>query len=185
MENVKFLSEEELESGIDFIKQSPDNEGLLKMIVCRPRKDKREILKEGEITLTEGLVGDSWKSRVLARNEDWMEQIERQITIMNSRAITLIAASEDRWPLAGDQLYVDLNLDINNLPAGSRLSIGEVILEVTDKPHLGCRKFAKRYGMEAMKFVNSDMGKNLHLRGINAKVIRGGKIATGDIVKKL
>ena len=104
---------------------------------------------------------------------------------MNARAIALLAQSEDRWSLAGDQLYVDLNLSEDSLPPGTRLAIGEAILEVSAQPHTGCQKFSARFGVEAMKFVNSPEGKRLHLRGINAKLLQGGTVRVGDIVRKL
>ena len=108
-----------------------------------------------------------------------------QLNIMNARVARLIAGSPERWPLAGDQLYIDMNLSDDNLPPGTRLSLGEAIIEVTAEPHLGCQKFKQRFGEAAMKFVNSDRGKILKLRGINAKIVRGGVIRSGDVARKL
>src|SRR5918997_1726577 len=106
-----------------------------------------------------------------------------QLNVMNSRVIALVARSRDRWPLAGDQLYLDLDLSKDNLPAGTRLALGAAVIEVTAQPHTGCKKFVERFGVEAMKFVNSEMGKRLCLRGINAKVIEPGVIRIGQTAK--
>ena len=108
-----------------------------------------------------------------------------QLTIMNSRVIGLVAQNKDGWQLAGDQLFIDLDLSVENLPAGTRLLLGEAIIEITAIPHTGCRKFSSRYGPDATKFVNSPVGKDLRLRGINAKVVQGGKIRVGKAVRKL
>jgi MOSC domain-containing protein YiiM len=104
---------------------------------------------------------------------------------MNARAIALLAQDEARWPLAGDQLYIDLDLSAENLPPGTQLQIGSAVIEVTAQPHTGCQKFMARFGADALKFVNSAVGKELHLRGINAKVVQGGVIQAGDTVRKL
>lgn len=184
MLHVNHLSIPELEAGMDLIRQSPRDNGVLKMIVRRPTVDEREILNEGELSLEEGLVGDTWKERFNRHSPDGSANPDAQITIMNARAVDLLAQSEDRWALAGDQLYVDLELSDENLPAGTRLAIGSAVLEVTAVPHTGCAKFAERYGTDATKFVNSPEGKRLHLRGINTRVVRPGTVRAGDVVRK-
>jgi MOSC domain-containing protein YiiM len=185
MLNVQYLSMTELEAGMDPIRQSPKDRGTLKMIVRRPSVDEREVLQEGELDTTEGLVGDTWKVRISVHSTDGTPNINKQITIMNARTVALLAQSEEHWPLAGDQLYVDLDLSDDNLPPGTRLSIGSAILEVSADPHTGCHKFSSRFGVEALKFVNSPEGKRLHLRGINTKVLQAGTIKVGDVVRKL
>jgi hypothetical protein len=175
----------ELEAGLDEIRRSPQEEGVLEMIVRRPRIDAREVLQEGELDLQKGLVGDNWRARGSAGTADGSAHPDMQLNIMNSRAIALVAQDKARWPLAGDQLYVDLDLSAENLPPGSRLAIGSCMIEVTAVPHTGCDKFMERYGADAARFVNSAIGRQLHLRGINAKVVRGGVIRVGDIVKKM
>lgn len=117
--------------------------------------------------------------------EDRSAHPEMQLNIMNARSIALIAQTSDRWKLAGDQLYIDLDLSDENLPIGSRIAIGSAILEITPIPHNGCKKFTERFGIDAVKFVNSIIGKTLHLRGINAKIIQSGSIKAGDVVKKI
>jgi hypothetical protein len=176
---------EELEAGLDEIRRSPRNEGVLKLIVRRPRTDEREVLNAGELNSAEGLAGDSWKTRSSSRTPDGSAHPEMQLNIMNSRVIALIAQDEDRWQLAGDQLFLDMDLSDENLPAGTRLALGSAVIEVTAQPHTGCKKFVARFGLDAMRFVNSDLGKQLHLRGINAKVVRAGVIKVGDVAKKV
>jgi MOSC domain-containing protein YiiM len=185
MLNVQYLSMIELEVGMEHIRQSPKDQGTLKMIVRRPSVDEREVLHEGELNTAEGLVGDTWKVRVSVHSKDGLANPNKQITIMNARTIALLAQSEEHWPLAGDQLYVDMDLSDDNLPPGTQLAIGSAILEVSPDPHTGCQKFSSRFGVEALKFVNSPEGKQLHLRGINTKVIQAGTIRVGDVIRKV
>jgi MOSC domain len=153
--------------------------------VRRPRVNEREVLEEGELHTTEGLVGDSWKKRRSSRTPDGKAHPEMQLNIMNSRVIALVAQHKERWPLAGDQLFIDMDLSDENLPAGTRLALGSAVIEVTPQPHTGCKKFVSRFGLDAMKFVNSTLGKQLHLRGINARVIQPGTIRVGCLIKKI
>lgn len=176
---------EELEAGLEEIRKSPNDKGVLEMIVCRPKENERQILETGELDLELGLVGDNWKTRGSSRTNDGFGHPEMQLNIMNSRAVSLIAQTKNRWQLAGDQLFIDMNLSDENLPTGSRIKIGTAIIEITAIPHNGCKKFTERFGIDAVKFVNSPIGKELHLRGINAKVIQPGIISVGDQVKKL
>jgi MOSC domain-containing protein YiiM len=183
--SVKYLTAEELEAGLEDIYLSPKDNGVIKMIVCRPDVEKRKVLPEAKLDLVEGLVGDNWKARGSTGTPDGSAHPEMQINIMNSRVIALLAQEQERWQLAGDQLYIDMDLSAENLSVGTRLALGSAVLEVTAKPHSGCKKFAARFGQDAIKFVNSPLGKELHLRGVNAKVIQSGIIQTGDIVKKI
>lgn len=173
----------DLESHLDAIRQSPHDQGVLEMIVCRPNVDQRRMLFEAELSVSEGLIGDSWLSRGNYRGGP--ANPDCQINIMNSRVASLVAQDRDRWQLAGDQLYVDFDLSDDNLPPGSQIAIGTAILEVTAEPHTGCKKFTSRFGSDATKFVNSVEGKRLHLRGINARVIQSGLIRTGDAITKI
>ena len=182
---VKPLSTAELEAGLDHFRQAPKDEGVLELIVRRPQAGEREILPEGQLDLAEGLVGDNWRARGSRTTDDGAAHPEMQLNLMNSRVIAHIAQDPNRRQLAGDQLFVDLDLSKTNLPAGTRLAIGTAVIEVTPVPHNGCAKFVERFGADAMKFVNSPVGKELCLRGINAKVVQPGTVHAGDLVKKL
>ena len=183
--DTKVLTFAELDKGLDNVRQSPKDEGTVKMIVRRPEDDGREILEIAELDPKYGLIGDNWKSRGSKHTPDGLANLNAQITIMNSRLIELLAQGKERWPLAGDQLYIDMDLSDENLPPGTRLKIGTAVVTVSSEPHTGCKKFAMRYGTDAMKFVNSKVGKRLHLRGINARVIEAGIVRVRDLVRKV
>ncbi len=180
-----FLSTSELEAGIDDIKLSPTDRGVVEKIVCRPAVGERRELDAAQLDVQLGLVGDNWLSRGYKKTPDGQAHPGMQLNLMNARAIALIARSEDRWQLAGDQFYVDLDLSPANLPPGSRLLIGDAVIEVTAEPHLGCSKFIARFGRDAALFVNSAAGKSLNLRGINARIIQSGKVQRGSVISKI
>ena len=183
---VTHLTTAQLEAGLDEIVQSPKDAGELQLIVRRPRVGQREVLEEGQLDTVEGLVGDTWRFRGSSRMPDKTSpHPDMQINVMNARAIALIAQDSKRWALAGDQLFVDLDLSQENLPPGTRLAIGSAIIEVTAQPHTGCGKFVERFGLDAMKFVNSPRGRQLSLRGINARVVQAGAVRRGDIARKI
>ncbi len=180
------LTTDELEAGLDDVRRSPVDDGRLDLIVRRPEIGAREILDVGELTLDQGLAGDTWHQRPSRRTDDGGPHPEMQLNIINARLSTLIGGDDvDRRALAGDQLHVDLDLSEANLPAGTRLAIGDAVVEVTAQPHTGCAKFAARFGAEALRFVNVGAGKELRLRGINAKVVTPGTIRPGDAIRKL
>ena len=181
---VVHLGDQELEAGLEDIRRSPQDEGRLELIVVRPRAGVRQELAEGDLDPARGLVGDSWPYRTHPRTGA-QPNPDTQINVMNARVAALVAQSRDRWALAGDQLFVDLDLSAANLPPGTRLAVGDAIIEVTAEPHTGCAKFVQRFGVEAMKFVNSPVGRRLNLRGINARVVQAGRIRGGGMVKKL
>jgi len=184
-EGIRHLATEELEAGLEHIRQAPRDHGRLALIVRRPAVDARQVLDVGQLDVSTGLVGDTWQVRGSSRTADGAAHPDMQLNIMNARAIALLAQDPARWSLAGDQLYVDLDLSEENLPPGTRLAIGTAIIEVTAQPHTGCKKFMARFGADALKFVNSPVGRALHLRGINARVVQSGEIHTGDTVHKL
>jgi hypothetical protein len=175
----------ELTDGLDQILRSPNDEGDLKLIVRRRGESEREVLTEAALDLSEGLVGDTWRSRGSRRAPDGLADPKMQLTVMNARVAALVAVDDYRWKLAGDQLYVDLDLSEANLPPGSRLAVGSAVIEVTDAPHLGCKKFRERFGEDALRFVNSDVGRKLRLRGVNTRVIAPGRVRPGDTIRKL
>lgn len=185
MSTAKQLSTAELEQGLDHILQSPKDEGALELIVKRPEVDQRESVPTARLDVEQGLVGDNW----LARG-DWQiaggaADPEMQLNIMNARVAALVADDPDRRQLAGDQLYLDMDLSYENLPPGTQLAIGDAVVEVTEPPHTGCKKFAKRFGKDAIVFVNAGLGKQLNFRGICAKVVQSGDIKIGDRAQKI
>jgi len=182
---MKHLSMTELEAALEHLRAAPKDDGVVHLIVRRPRVNEREVVEEAELDPVNGLVGDSWCFRGSSKTPDGGPHPEMQINIMNSRVAALVAQEKDRWSLAGDQFYIDMDLSKQNLPAGSRLAIGSAVLEVTSWPHTGCQKFVSRFGVDAMKFVNSEVGKELCLRGINAKVVQAGTVRLGTTAKKI
>lgn len=177
-----FLKRAGLEAGLDHIRASPGDNGILEMIVRRPEVGEREMSEEGVLDLDEGLVGDMWLRRGSRDKITGTPDAKRQITVMNARCAALVAQGRERWQLAGDQLYVDFDLSVANVPAGTRLRIGSAVIEATTEPHLGCSKFQTRFGWDAVLFVNSRVGRELRLRGLSAKIVTGGQIRTGDKV---
>lgn len=182
---LKHLPITELEFSLDLIKESPKDNGVLEMIVRRPETETREIINSCEINLTNGLEGDNWKARGSSSTPDHSADPEAQITLMNSRVIQLLSVDKENWQWAGDQLFVDIDLSIENLPPHSKLQIGSVILEISAKPHTGCKKFSGRFGVEALEFISTPLGKSLRMRGVNTKVIQAGEIKIGDLIKKV
>lgn len=183
---VTHLTTAQLEAGLDDIRRSPADAGALQLIVRRPRVNEREVLDEAQLDTVEGLVGDTWRFRGSSRMADKTQpHPDMQINVINARLIALVAQEAARWKLAGDQLYLDLDLSQKNLPPGTQLAIGTAVIEVTPQPHTGCGKFVERFGLDAMKFVNSPVGRELCLRGINARVVQSGTIRRGDIATKV
>lgn len=179
------LTEDELQARLAELGGSSADNGTLEMIVCRPNAGERRVLEHADLSLADGLIGDNWRARGSRHTEDGSAHLEMQITLMNSRIIQVIAQDRSRWPLAGDQLFIDLDLSYDNLPPGQRIAIGTVVLEITDVPHIGCKKFTERYGRGASRFVNSSEGRQLRRRGVNSRIIHPGALCIGDIVSKI
>jgi len=175
---MEHATSEDLIAGLEHVRSSPADRGTLELIVRRPAENEREVLDEGELDLEVGLVGDRWHLGSSPTNDS-------QLTLMNARVAQLVARSRERWALAGDQLYVDLDLSVENLPAGTRLAIGEAVIELTEIPHTGCAKFSARFGTDALKFVNKSPGRELRLRGANARVVTPGTVRVGDPITRL
>ncbi len=175
----------ELLAGLDEIQASPGDDGAIKLIVRRGAESEREVLVAADLDPVEGLVGDTWRTRGSRRTPDHAADPKMQLTLMNARVAALVAGDQERWSLAGDQLYVDLDLSEANLPPGAQLAVGSALIEVTDAAHLGCAKFRARYGEDALQFVNSELGRRLRLRGVNTRVVRGGRLVLGDAMRKV
>jgi hypothetical protein len=178
------LTMTELEAGLDNIQRAPRDAGVVELIVRRPQAEARQAQESARLDTVEGLVGDNWRWRHSARSADGWPNPDTQLTLMNARVAALVARQKERWPLAGDQLFVDMDLSAANLPPGTRLSIGSAEIEITGEPHTGCKKFAARFGAEALRFISSAMGRSLNMRGVYAKVVRPGTVTVGDVARK-
>jgi MOSC domain-containing protein YiiM len=176
---------EELDEFVAEVEAAPADGGTLELIVRRPAVGEREVLEVGELSLTAGLVGDTWDQRPSTRSVDGGPHPDMQLNVMSARVVAFLAQDPDRRAQAGDQLYLDLDLRHENLPAGTRLAIGTAVIEITDQPHTGCAKFTQRFGLDALRWVNSDEGKRLRLRGLNAKVVVPGTVRRGDRIAKV
>lgn len=172
----------ELETRLEDILAAPKDAGPIEMIVRRPAEDQREIVDTAQLSTSAGLVGDNWVARV---DDNGDPHMAAQLTLMNARVADAVAATRDRWPLAGDQIYVDMDISHENLPAGSRIKVGDAVVEISNVPHTGCAKFSGRFGREALRFVNVGDGKANRFRGVNAFIVEDGSIAVGDKVAKL
>lgn len=176
---------DELEAGLADVMDAPADEGLLRLVVRRPGPGLREVLTEGQLDEEVGLVGDDWINRPGMGSEG--PHRYAQVTVMNARFCQLIAGDPrpESWAPSGDQLYVDLDISEANLPAGSRLAVGEAVLEVSDHPHTGCAQFRERWGADALRFANGPRFRHLRLRGANTMVVRSGLVRPGDLARKL
>src|SRR3954454_20434403 len=182
MADVGHRTTGELEAALPRLRESPSDRGTVELIVRRPAVGQRELVAAAELSVEEGMVGDSWLERGSRHTPDGSAEPERQLTIMNARAIALFAGDDRaRWAEAGDQLYLDMDLSDENLPPGTQLQLGTAVIEVTAAPHTGCAKFVQRFGIDAARFVNSPEGAALHVRGINARVVTGGTVRAGDM----
>ena len=170
----------ELEAMIDGIRDAPADTGVVELIVRRPEADEREVVSEVRLDVDEGLVGDSWRARGNRHTPDGSADPEAQLTVMNARAADAVAGDVSRWPLAGDQIYADFDIGVEHLPPGTRITIGDAELEVSEKPHTGCAKFSARFGTDALRFVNSPEGRRLRLRGMNTRITKSGTVRVGD-----
>jgi hypothetical protein len=182
---MAFLSTEELEAAVDDLRGAPRERGTVELIVCRPAVGERSILDEAALDPEAGLTGDNWRRRPSRSTPDGKADPAKQITVINDRLARLLAGGEDGREEAGDQLYVDFDISVDHLPAGTRVQVGEAVIEISEAPHTGCAKFSSRFGPDAMRFVNSPVGRELRLRGLNARVVVPGPIRRGDAVVKL
>ena len=182
--NPQHLTPIELAQGLALIRAAPRDIGVLHQITYRPAVGARTSPTVATLTPAQGLVGDNWQDRLCKHTPDGGPDPLRQITLMGARAVALIARQPERWALAGDQLFVDLDLSAENLPPGTCLQIGSAVLEINGIPHTGCKKFAERFGVAALKFFNNPAGKALRLRGIHAQVVVAGEVRVGDKVTR-
>jgi len=166
------------------VEAAPKAEGRLEAIVLRPTRETRRTVDEADLDAERGVVGDNWLERGSSSSPDGSAQLDSQVTLISTRVLAAIEPDPGRWPLAGDQLYVDFDLSQENLPIGALLEVGDAVLEVSPAPHIGCAKFSARFGSDALKWTNSPIGRELRMRGMNAMVVRGGTVRVGDAVRK-
>lgn len=153
----------------------PKDAGKLALIVARRDDGQRETPERVVLTPEEGVPGDAWL-------RDCPEKADAQITIMRSDFAQLVANGQP-LTLPGDNLLADLDLSCANLPTGSRLRLGEALLEVTPEPHNGCLKFRQRFGKDALRITADRRYRDLRLRGIYVKVVEAGAVAVGDAIE--
>jgi MOSC domain-containing protein YiiM len=178
----------ELERSLHELRAAPTEQGRVHLVVRRPGNGDREVLDEGYFDAADGLAGDNWLSRATSRAVAAGRHLDAQVNVMSARMVRLLADTAEEQAYAGDQLFVDLDISVANLPAGSRLAFGApgaggAVMEISQKPHNGCAKFTTRFGEDAMRFVNSEAGKELRLRGFNARIVESGPVRPGDVVR--
>ena len=169
---------------LENIAPSPQQQGTVDLIVCRPGKNERRVLEHAELSIDLGLVGDNW-SKMECNTNHYQNYANAQISLMNSQVMMTIQSDLSRWPLAGDNFLVNFELNSNNTPAGTQLSIGSAVIEITEEPHLPCNKFRQRFGDDAFKLLNSRQGRENNLRGVYARVITAGQVSCGSVIRKL
>ena len=166
------------------VRAAPRDVGTVELLVRRPESEAREVVTDARLDPVEGMVGDCWKARGSRSTSDGSANPEAQLTLMSTRVLAAIEPDRTRWPLAGDQVCVDLDLSIEHLPAGTRLAIGDAIVEVSETPHTGCAKFSARFGSDALRWINSPEGRDLRLRGVNVRIVQAGTVRVGDAVRR-
>ena len=181
----QFAEMTRLDDTLDHIRQAPADNGTVVLIARRPAVDEREVLTEAWLDLHDGLKGDTWRARGSSKTPDGGPNPEAQLTLMNARTAAAVAGARERWPLAGDQIFADLDISRANLPPGSRVQIGSAVIEFSETPHTGCAKFSARFGVDALKFVSTPEGRDLRLRGANCRVVVAGVVRPGDTIRKL
>jgi hypothetical protein len=174
--------EEAFDTRLPEVQAAPADNGRVELIVRRPAPEQREILDEAALDLELGLVGDHWAVRDRGNTPVYMDA---QLTVISTRVLAIIEPDESRWPLAGDQLYVDFDLSEANLPAGTRLAVGTSVIEISETPHTGCAKFSSRFGSDALRWINSPVGRANRMRGLNARIVEPGTVRTGDTIRRI
>ncbi len=174
-----------IEKRMDWVLAAPADVGRVEMLVVRPAVNQRESLDQVMFSAQQGVFGDNWLASCWKKLPGGESDPQVQVAIMNARMIEVLTRDKTRWPLAGDQLFVDFDLSVNNLAVGDRLQVGAAVLEITAEPHRGCGKFKRRFGMAALAMVNSAQGDARRLRGVYARIVSAGEVRVGDGVRKI
>jgi MOSC domain-containing protein YiiM len=182
---MAYQTAEQLQAGMASVLDAPKDEGVVRLVVRRPARGQREILAEGQLDTERGLVGDDWVDRPGMNRET--PSPYAQVTVMNARAAELVSgeAQPEAWAQCGDQLYIDLDISEANLPAGTRIAVGEAVLELQAEPHTGCVQFRGWWGPEALRHISTEEGRALRMRGANTRVVQSGAVRPGDDARKI
>ncbi len=182
---MAYQTAEQLQAGMARVYETPRDEGAVRLVVRRPGRGEREILAQGQLDTEQGLVGDDWINRPGMKRDT--PSPYAQVTVMNARAAELVSGDPEpsTWAQCGDQLYIDLDLSEANMPAGTRIAIGEAELEVQAEPHTGCVQFRSWWGPDALRHISTKEGLSLRMRGANTRVIRSGAVRPGDVARKV
>ena len=172
---ARHLARAALDAGLAALAAAPRDAGRLALIVRRRADGVRETPHEVRLSREEGVPGDGWSRRPPQKPEAQLAVMRREVaeTIANGQPLTLF----------GDNLFVELDLSAANLPKGTRLSVGEAVLEMTAEPHNGCRKFQQRFGADALRFVQAEETRDQNRRGVYWRVLAPGLARVGDAVQ--
>lgn len=182
---MEYVTLSEIEQRLEWVLAAPAERGRVEALVVRPAVDQRESLERVMFSPQQGVVGDNWLTSCWKKLPNGESDPDVQVAIMNARMIEVLTNDKSRWPLAGDQLFVDFDLSVNNLAVGDRLQVGAAVLEITAEPHRGCSKFKKRFGPDALAFVNSKQGDAHRLRGVYARIVSACEVGVGDAISKV
>ncbi len=185
MESIEHTTSDELNDKMDWLLDSPKDGGVVRGIVVRPATDEREELQEARLSPEGGVEGDRWASTAQRKLKDGRLNPDVQVTLTNARLIELLAKERSRWSLSGDQIYVDMDLSMENLQPGQRLAIGSTVLEISEVPHRGCSKYRSRFGQAGFDLVDSARGRELRFRGVYAQIVKEGTVGVGDQIHKV
>jgi MOSC domain-containing protein YiiM len=155
---------------------APRDDGSVRLICVRKGGGIHETPGEIEITAHHGLQGDRWSQRDPHADPDGATAV----TLMNVFVAELVGDGEQPLDAAGDNLLIDLDIGTDALPPGSRLTIGEAVLRVSEQPHTGCSTFRDKFGLDALRWVSTPDGRARRLRGVNCSVVRAGIVRVGD-----
>jgi hypothetical protein len=180
----KHRTRAEIEAGIGPVLQSPAEGAAVEALFSRPAPGKRLDLPALEVSVSGGIAGDHWSLGCWKTLPDGSPDPDVQVSLMNRRMLHLIAGARDNWARAGNNIIVDMDLSIDNLPIGQRLRVGTAELEIGPVANTGCDFFIERYGRDACVFVNTGIAKQKRLRGVYARVVKDGQIRIGDIIRK-
>ena len=176
---------EELQTKIDFINAAPHDRGAIYQLCIRPCEGERLFSDSLNLSVTEGVIGDRWKHHTWMHLQDGSPDPRLQVCILQKRVLDLVWTDRQNTPHPADNIIVDMNLSVSNLPSGSRLQAGSAILEVSDVFNTGCAKWKARYGEASLRWINYSDNRHHRLRGVLCRVISDGQVSHDDVLCKL